>query len=447
MKAFVEGYGCSLNLGDTEQVRGFLQQNGFRLVKEPEKAELLVINTCAVKEQTETKMLRRIRELNKAAEKRKATLVVFGCLPKINASAIMAISKGIVQIGPSLEKLASFLRLPLQEFSPALEEKKASKVVSIIAVARGCLGNCAYCAAKNARGSLHSYPVQVLEKKFRKAIMKTPEIWLTAQDCGCYGFDNGKSLAGLLKELLKNKGDFRIRVGMINPGHLAKFLPEYLSLFRDRRLYRFFHLPVQSGSNEILRKMNRPYKREDFLRIVKEIRKRFPDASIATDVIAGFPGETESQFNESLSLVKEAMPDVVNISRFGARPGTLAAAMPGQLHGREKKKRSRQLTVICKEIALDRNRLFEGTVQELLFDEKGPKGGIVGRAGNYKPVVLKKGKMGCFATVKITKAFSTHLLGAMQEKLFFQKGFMKSLLLWRCHIRNSIQRSRNKLLR
>jgi MiaB/RimO family radical SAM methylthiotransferase len=269
---------------------------------------------------------------------------------------------------------------------------------------------------KNARGALKSYPIDLLEKKFRACLKDSREIWLTAQDCGCYGFDIGTNLVALVKRLLECRGDFRVRVGMMNPGHLQKFLPQYLGLFRDKRLYRFFHLPVQSGSNVVLRAMNRPYTRQQFLRIAKGIRSAFPDASISLDAIVGFPGETEAQFLETVSLVRAVEPDVVNISRFGARPNTLAAAMPGQLHGRVKKQRSRVLTTVCREIALGRNRRFVDEEQEIFVCEKGPKGGFVGRNQGYKPVVVKKAALGEFATAKIVKAFPTYLLGVPAGK-------------------------------
>ena len=411
MKAFVEGSGCSLNKSDTEQIRGFLLQNGFGLAEKPEKAGLIILNACSVKEQTESKMLRRIAQLNAIAERQNSVLVVFGCLAKTSPEAVSKISKKIVLFGPSLEQLASFLKLPPASFSPELAGQKENKLVSIIPIARGCLGNCAYCSVKNARGALQSYSMDSLEKKFIACLKDSKEIWLTAQDCGCYGFDLGTNLVALVERLLLCSGnDFRVRIGMMNPGHLQKFLPAYIDLFKDKRLYRFFHLPVQSGSNEVLRAMNRPYTRQQFLRIVGCIRKAFPDASISLDLIVGFPGETNEQFLETVSLVKAVGPDVVNISRFGARPNTLAAKMPGQLHGRVKKERSRILSKLCREIALERNRRFVGKEQEIFVNEIGPKGGFVGRNQNYKPVALKKSVLGRFVKVKIGKAFQTYLL-------------------------------------
>ncbi len=409
MRVFVEGYGCSLNKADTEQIRGFLSANSAELTAFPAKADCMIINTCAVKQQTEAKMLRRIRQLNAIAVQQGSKLVVAGCLPLIHQAAVKEISPAIIQVGPRLSELSACLNLPDVEFSPLLPQIRENTLVSIIPVARGCLGSCSYCCVKNARGNLRSYSVNELHKKFKKAIGETPEVWLTAQDCGCYGKDIGTSLHLLLKELLANSGRFRIRVGMINPGHLKEFPPAYLHLFDDERLYRFFHVPVQSGSNDVLRAMNRNYRKEDFLRIVEKIRMRFADAVIATDVIVGFPGETEQQFKETIAVLKKAEPDVVNISRFGARPGTAAADMPRQLHGRELKRKSRQLSRLCCEISLQRNKRLVGKEACILVTEKGKKGNFVGRAANYKPVVIRQNALGKFIRVKIRKAFPTYV--------------------------------------
>ena len=416
MRVFVEGYGCSLNKADTEQIRGFLAANGIKTADKPENADFIIINTCAVKRPTETRMLNRIRKMHAIAEKSRGTLIVFGCLPAVNGKAIAAVSPEIAQIGPSLKKLSEFLGLPEQEFCPSAPQARENNLISIIPIARGCLGSCAYCCVRNARGSLKSYPVAELDEKFKKAVSETKEIWLTAQDCGCYGADIGTSLPALLRSLLRNKGDFRVRVGMINPQHLLSFLPEYLELFSDSRLYRFFHLPLQSGSNAVLRAMNRKYSKENFLFLAEKIRGKFPDAAIATDIIVGFPGETEKQFKETLAALRKAKPDIVNISRFGPRPGTAAAVMKCQLHGGELKRRSRIAAALCRRIALQRNLLLVGSVQKIFVDEKGPRGNFVGTTNSYKHVVIKEDFLGKFAAVRVKKAFSTHFEGELPSK-------------------------------
>ena len=407
---FIEGYGCSLNKAETEQIHGFLEANGFARVSKPEQAEIIIINTCAVKEPTENKMLARTEALFKLAEKTKAKLVVFGCLPKINSARISGISEKIVQCGPNLEELAGHLKIKPLKFSPLIKQKRANKFVSIIPVARGCLGSCSFCATKFARGSLHSYPIESIKQKFDLETKNPCEVWLTAQDCGCYGFDNGTSLVSLLKELLKSKKQFRIRIGMMNPGHALKIIDSLLPLFRDRRLYRFFHIPLQSGSDSILKKMNRHYSKKQFFSLLKKIRKKLPDATISTDIIVAFPSESEKDFAETIAAVKRMKPDITNISRFGARPGTAAAKMSRQLHGREKKRRSRILSDLQKKISLERKKRFFGRTLEIFVSEKGSRGNFVGRDISYNPVVIEKNLLGKFAKVRIEKAFSGFLL-------------------------------------
>ncbi|MBN1941530.1 MAG: tRNA (N(6)-L-threonylcarbamoyladenosine(37)-C(2))-methylthiotransferase [Candidatus Diapherotrites archaeon] len=406
---FIEGYGCSLNHADTEQLTAFLESRNFKISKKPENANFVVINTCAVKEQTENRMLKRIRELWGIAQKNNSKLIVFGCLPKINPEKVSQISSQIIQIGPSLKELSQFLELGSTEFSPSLEQKKSNGFVSIIPIARGCLGNCSFCATRFARGALKSYPIKEICEKID--LEKKPvEFWLTAQDTACYGIDIGTSLPALLKEIFKSRKKFRVRIGMMNPHYAAKIMPRLLPLFSDKRLYRFFHIPVQSGSDKILEKMNRHYKRSQYLKLVRKIRSKLPDATISTDVIVGFPGETEKDFEQTLSLVKAVKPDIINISRFGARPKTKAAAMKGQLHGRVKKKRSRILTELQKKISIENKEKLVGSVQELFVSEKGPKGNFVGRSVSYKPVVIENDFLGEFVKVKITRAFPNFLV-------------------------------------
>jgi len=407
LKAFIEGYGCSLNKSDTEKIRGFLKSNGFSIVASPEKANLLIINTCAVKEQTENKMIKRIRHLFVNYPKKQ--IVVFGCLPRISPEKISKISPSIVQIGPLLEELCNFLSLPLTKFSPSVSGLRLNEFISIMPICRGCLGECAFCCVRQARGKLKSYSVEELCSAFKKAVSETKEIWITAQDSGCYGKDIGSSLPELISALLKNKGEFRIRVGMLNPQHLSDFFDSYLSLFTDKRLYRFFHIPLQSGSNKILKRMKRKYSAEEFLDLVSRIKERVPDATIATDVIVGFPGETEQDFQETVEVLKKAKPDVVNISRYGDRPNTLALKMNGKLHGRLLKKRSRILTELCKKISLENNKAFEGMEMEIFVSERGEKGNFVGRTSSYKPVVIEEDLRGKFARVRIEKVFPTYL--------------------------------------
>ncbi|MDD5162966.1 MAG: tRNA (N(6)-L-threonylcarbamoyladenosine(37)-C(2))-methylthiotransferase [Candidatus ainarchaeum sp.] len=414
-KFFLEGYGCSLNRAETEQAAGHLEASGLKQVSRPEEAAIILVNTCAVKEQTETRMISRIKALFAIAEKTNARLIVFGCLPKINSEKISEISKKIIQAGPDLKELSKKLGIKEISFSPEAPQKKSSKFVSIIPIARGCLGNCSFCATKNARGKLESHSIEQIRKKFFAETKKPCEVWLTAQDCGCYGFDIGTSLPCLLKKLLESKNDFRIRIGMMNPQNALRIADKLLPLFRDKRLYRFFHIPLQSGSDKILKKMNRPYSKKQFFLLIKKIRKTIPDAMISTDIIAGFPGETEKNFAETVKAVKLLKADIVNVSRFGSRPGTAAEKMPLQLHGRHKKNRSRILSELQKKISLQKNLSLLGTVQEIFVSEKGKKGNFVGRPVSYRPVVIEKNFLGKTLKIRVSNVFPHFVFGKITK--------------------------------
>ncbi|MFH1224485.1 MAG: tRNA (N(6)-L-threonylcarbamoyladenosine(37)-C(2))-methylthiotransferase [Candidatus Diapherotrites archaeon] len=423
-KFYLEGYGCSLNRADTEAISGFLRAHGFSRCKKPASADFIIMNTCAVKEPTEYRMLNRIGKLW-ALRPSGASLIVFGCLPKISPKKVSEISSEIVLLGTDLGKLAEFMCLPPEHFSPAVPQERDNKFISILPISRGCLGSCTYCATKNARGKLRSYSPEELNAAFRAALSSgAKEIWLTAQDTGCYGADlrcaGGKprrhgaadrsaSLPELLELLLSNEGDYRVRIGMMNPNHLKAFFGRYVKLLKNKKMYRFIHIPLQSGSERILRLMKRPYTARAFLALAKRLRRELPDVTISTDIIVGFPTETDSDFRKTVSLLKKFTPDIVNISRFGARPDTEAAEMKGQLRGSAKKARSRELSALCREFSLARNRRMLGKTCAVLVCEKGSKGGLIGRTENYKPALLNGNFLGKYVKMRITAAYGTYL--------------------------------------
>ncbi len=414
---FLETHGCSMSKNESEMVKGYLEQQGLIEVNSVKKADFVLINACGVKEVTENRMIKRIRELN-VLKKKNAKLIVFGCLPRINPERIKKIDSSIFLAGPSLKEVSELVNVPELEFAPLVPVKKFNKFISIISISNGCLSNCTYCATINARGRLKSYSIQEIKKKFEKELKTgVREFWLTSQDTGCYGFDLGVTIVDLLKELLLVEGDFRIRVGMMNPIHLKKFVNDYLDLFNDERLFKFIHLPVQSGSNKILKAMNRGYSRQDFLKLVKKIRRAQPLVTISTDVIVGFPGESEKDFLETISVLEESKPEIVNISRYGVRPNTIAAKMPNQIHGRVKKQRSRVLTKLCEKYSLNANKKLVGSVQTILVSETGRKNNFIGRTSNYRPVAVKKDVRNHFVSVKIISAKKSFVSGVI-EKVF-----------------------------
>ncbi|MEK6957461.1 MAG: tRNA (N(6)-L-threonylcarbamoyladenosine(37)-C(2))-methylthiotransferase [archaeon] len=419
MRIHVEGYGCSMNLAETEMIRGHAKENGASIGSVSD-SDFLVVNTCAVKEQTEFKMLGRIRKLNQAAEKNGSQLIVFGCLPKVSPHLIEGISPNIIQMGPDLEKLSQVLGIKEAPFSPSINALRDNPNVTIMPINRGCTNFCTFCGTKFARGNVNSFPIEHLKRRFVSSLPDSREFWLTSQDTGAYGLDIGTSLPELLRGLLLVQGEYRIRIGMMNPHHLRRIYDSLVPLFSDGRVYRFLHVPLQAGSNRILALMRRGYTVEQYYELIGDLRRDVPDITIATDVIAGFPTETEAEFSETLKAIKETSPDIVNISRFGARPGTIAASMDGQLHGRIKKERSRRLASLCRAISFRQNGRMLGKTERVFVSEEGVKGRFMGRSSNYKPVIISEDLRGKFADVEITSVFPTYLeakvISAEREK-------------------------------
>jgi len=236
------------------------------------------------------------------------------------------------------------------------------------------------------------------------------EIWLTSQDCGAYGADIDTNLAELLRECCEVPGRFLIRVGMMNPRHVLKILPDLVDSFKNKKIFNFLHLPVQSGDDEVLRRMNRGYSVREFKEIVEIFRKEVPKLTLATDIICGFPGEDLKAFENTIRLIEEVKPDIVNISRFFPRPGTPAEKMR-QLDVKLINSRSRRLSEVVRRISWKRNEEWIGWEGEILVDEKGRGSSWIGRNFAYKPIVVKSNKnlIGRFLKVRVTRAFPTYL--------------------------------------
>jgi MiaB-like tRNA modifying enzyme len=287
---------------------------------------------------------------------------------------------------------------------------RKNNIINIVQICEGCLGDCSYCIVKKVKGKLNSYPSDKILKEIEGSVRTgCKEIWLTSQDNGCYGIDNDNSIVELLKRVIKIKGNFKIRLGMINPNHVLEHLDALISVFKDDKMFKFLHIPVQSGSDKILKDMNRYYTSDDFLKIVKAFRKEIPEITIATDIIVGYPTEGDSDFKQSIELIKELKPDVLNISRYWQMPGTEAAELP-QLDVKEIMKRSKEMSSLFDSIALENNKKLVGKEYKVLVDE-GKKGNWIARNDNYKQIIINSDKelYGKCLNVKVTEAGSCDL--------------------------------------
>lgn len=391
-KVYVQTYGCSLNQSDSEVMKGVLVENGFSLTEESEEADVLVINSCTVKSNPEQKLFHKIRTA-------KQKLVVTGCVPKAdpknnhfeNVSVLgpKALSQIAYVVEQTLQDKVVHLLEDVDENRNSLPHIRSQKHIEIIPINAGCLSNCSYCKTKHARGDLQSYPLDAIEKQFREAVNDgAKEIWLTSQDTGAYGLDIDADITVLLNRLLQKQGEYRIRLGMANPQFIVPRIEKFKEVLQHPNMFKFLHIPIQAGSNKVLKDMRRGYKKEFFIKVVKELTKEIPDLTIATDIIVGFPTETQEDFQETIDILQELKIPVVNISKFYPRPDTPAAKMK-LLPTHIVKERSTKLAQICQQIAHERNASFVGKKLSVIIDEKGKKQNtLIARADNYLQVIL-----------------------------------------------------------
>lgn len=416
MKVYVEGYGCVLNTADTEIIKNSLKEHGFEIVDNLEEVDIAIINTCVVRLETENRMIYRINELKNLGKE----VVVAGCLPKALKNKV----KGFLHIYPrEAHKAGEILKTYIEKKyrTPYIEEeinKTLSKkldylkpsLITPLPICEGCLGNCSYCIVKIARGKLISYPREKIVNKAKELIEKGAKcLFITAQDTACYGFDIGDNLANLLNDLTQIEGDFIMRVGMMHAKNVEPILDEIIEIYQDKKVGKFLHLPLQSGDDEILKKMKRGYTVDEFKDIVNEFKRKVKDLCFTTDIIVGFPGETEEQFQNTLEVLKELKPDYIHGAKYSQRKGTEAAKMK-QVDTKIRKRRSEILDKLRRELSYLNNKKYVGKTMRVLVLEKGK-----GYTDNFKVVKFEGGEIGEFRKVKITDAKTFGLRGEIVE--------------------------------
>ena len=396
---------------------GLLKQAGHSLVQVESDADLMLINSCTVKDSSEKRFLNDL--------KRTDTLkVIAGCVPQADPHNPLLQSFSTVGVA-NLESVTEVVQGTLKgqvirklekTTSPRVTLPKVRKnpLIEILPINSGCLGSCTFCKTKQSRGSLYSYSISEIVKQFRLSLREdVKEFWLTSEDTGAYGLDHGTTLAQLMSELLKVQGDYRIRIGMTNPEHVLRDLENLIPIFQHPNVFNFLHLPVQSGSNRILKLMKREYTAEQFLYIVKAFRKAIPELTLATDVIAGFPTETETEFEQTCTLLKRAEVNVLNISKFYPRPNTRAAKMK-LLNTKLAKERTSKLAKKFRAWNLKQKQTWLGWKGEALVNEKN-KDNWVARNESYIPISIhsKKNLFGQKVKVKIKESNVFYLTGTL----------------------------------
>ena len=382
--------GCAANFGDGEKIARVLAAQipdgkiTFEFPTKPPQA--FYLNVCTVKgNSTALKLVQRA-----ASAFPQAPIFITGCAPRDFREAVLkefpqAIFTSLKQLQAGLDASPSTLR--------------ESPFVGIVNIEEGCLDACAFCSTRLVKGRLKSFGEGAIVEQVQRLVDDgCQEIQLTGQDCACYGLDTGTNLALLVQKILaKVPGDYRLRLGMGNPRHIPSYKDALLECFQDERVYRFLHIPVQSGSDHVLQLMNRKHSAEDYRNFALELVEKFPLFTLSTDLIVGFPGESEDDFKQTLKLLKETRPTVCNITRFVAREGTVAARMESAdspdcrgVPDAEKHERSALLFDTFQKIAQENHEQWIGSTCTVITEKAGHREGTtIARNSAYRPVALQ----------------------------------------------------------
>ena len=402
MSIWFEGYGCTANQGETIEMRDHANELGHELALNSDSAETVVLGTCTVIESTQNKMERRISELMDQGK----NVIVSGCMATADSKVLNSKFPDAPLVSPGdIEGLGDLIGR-----GGCKPEKQESPLSTILPISSGCLGRCTYCATLRARGRVTSRSINDIFFKAQYAIdCGSKELLLTSQDNGAFGADSDTSLELLLNELSHLDGDFRLRVGMLNPMLVSGRSESMAKAWGDSRTYKFLHLPIQSGSQKILDSMVRDHSLEDFWEVVDTFRSYYPEMMIITDVITGFPGENEEDHHATVDLLKRLLPDLVNITRFSPRQGTPAAKFK-RLNGKIVKDRSRQLTSLRQDLGAKSFKRFVGRKTSVLSIENQRPGSTLCRDENYRPIIVKEElPLGQLYNVEIVKSDYAYL--------------------------------------
>ena len=420
-KIWVEAYGCSASFADSEMISGLIVNGGHTLAENQEESDLNLIVTCSVKDATATKMVHKIKE------SKSKPLIVAGCLPKAEKDTVEKFAENASLMGPnSIGKTLQVIETTLNGSKTiALDDTDLSKTglpkvrlnpaVGIVEIASGCMSECTFCQTKLSKGDLKSYRIGDVVRQVETELADgCKEIWLSSTDNGCYGLDIETDLPSLVDHVSNIPQDFRIRVGMMNPMFMPRIRDGLLKSFENDKVFKFLHVPVQSGSDSVLNNMKRGHSVETFKDVVKKFRDKFQTFTISTDIIVGYPTETEEDFEKTISLLKETKPDIINHSRYSKRPGTEASEMP-QIDMTEIKRRSKQLFELVNEISFANNKKWIGWEGLVLFDET-TDGQVKGRNYAYKPIFVKDDvTIGHKNQVRIVDATNHSLIGELRS--------------------------------
>ena len=428
-------FGCQMNEHDSEVIDGLLTERGFSSVRERKDASIVIINTCSVRDNADKRFFGTLGQLKKRKESDPSFIVcVCGCMMQqqrvvdtikakypwvdviFGTNSIHHIPELIEKVASEKEKVVDIIE-NTEEIVEGLPAKRLFDHKALVNIMFGCNNFCTYCIVPYTRGREKSRAPEAIVDEVKGLVADgVKEIMLLGQNVNSYD-GNGTSFAELLKMLNDVDGLERIRFMTSNPKDLSDELIEAFTVCD--KLCKNLHLPIQSGSNRVLKRMNRKYTREDYLKLIEKLRKTVPDITLSTDIIVGFPGESNEDFEETLSIVKEVEYDSAFTFIYSIRKGTPAEKFEDQIEESEKPRRFDLLVNAVNEISEKKNKAYQDRVEKVLVDgvSKNDKSTLTGRTDGFKLVNFagKKELIGSIVDVKITDAKTFSLFGEVVE--------------------------------
>jgi len=404
---FVRTFGCQQNEADSERMMGIAVSMGYRKVDTPEEAKLILVNTCAVREHAEKKALSIIGTYKHIKEADPEVIIgVGGCMvtqghradklkmsyPYVNfvfdTGSLHTLAELIfgAMTGAPRRIMSCEGNFGITEGIPIKPEKSYHGWLSVM---YGCNNFCSYCIVPYTRGRERSrHPDAILEEARCLIDAGALDITLLGQNVNSYGngTDFGMDIADLMREICRIPGDFRLRFMTSHPKDASDKLIAVMA--EEEKVVPHFHLPIQSGSDDVLRRMNRRYTSSDYLKIIEKLKVAVPDVSITSDIIVGFPGETDADFEDTLRIIREVEYDMIFSFIYSPRTGTPAATMPDQIPKSVSNERYERLLALQNDISLERNKRFVGREMTVLADEisRTDKAMLTGRGDPVRPI-------------------------------------------------------------
>lgn len=429
LRAAFTTLGCKVNQFETETMEGLFKERGYEIAAFDEYADIYIINTCSVTHLGEKKsrqLIRRAARLNS-----EAVVAVTGCYAQVSPEEVAGIEGVDIIVGTKerhrIVDLAEAVladRKPINIVSDIMEAREfediplffaSGRTRAFLKIQEGCTNFCTYCIIPYARGPLRSRRLSsVLEEAEKLVKLGYPEIVLTGIHLGAYGRDlkEGTGLVDVVKAVLSIKGLVRLRLGSLESIELS---PEILEIMqKDERFCQFLHLPLQAGDDQVLKAMNRHYTTAEYKILIQNIRAKLPNVSISTDLIVGFPGETEEMFQNSLQFAKEMKFAKMHIFPFSPRQGTPAAQYTEQISEEIKRQRAQQMQEIAQQSAHEFQAHFLSKSMSVLFETE-DDGTVDGLTGNYFRVYAagKKELTGTIRQVSLEKIYKDGLWGTI----------------------------------